>query len=303
MNKTLSLAALIALSLVTSSKNGISSDVKPFYLPLDEVIPKAMQKQTQQTKRNRTQGSALLADDLIDYSVFDSPVVNQYRGDCTAQAMGSAMDNVIKRTDASLETSQESFWNRYEEPSVFAAVKASTDFYIKTEYGWPFAWKTWRQPEEKSRFKVQKIVSHGNDANSLYEAMKQGAVGYWGGSVSQDMASCFKEISGTSKPTNGGHSVALVGARVKNGKLSFKVKQSWGPKCGDKGYQWLDVGSCDQPGSYCYFWSVWSVEDSAKKVVYKAEKPSLPDPTHTPKLGETTSFLIDGLEYSCKRVK
>lgn len=280
---------------------------KPFYLPLNDVLPKDFldkNKKTPKTKKIQ----ADLDDKEYILKQYDSPIITQYRGDCTAQGLSAASDNILGRYDFKEEDkiSQESLWARYKVYSAQSAIEAFSNYKVKREAAWPFGEATWKEPEEKSRFQLKSFTFLGSDHDLAYQAIRSGYPVYWAGSVSQGMASCYGEIGPNSPPTKGGHAVALVGTRVKNSGIQFLVKQSWGEGCGIKGYQWLPASTCEQPGAYCYYWKIESISDSVTDRSYTASHPNPPvgpSPSPSPTKLPDLSIIIEGVPFKCQRTQ
>lgn len=242
-----------------------ASKPKPFYLPLDEIIPVEEQNKIE---RKRTQKSiqtseGLGSDRTVDFSQFNTGIINQYRGDCTAQAMAGGMENKLRQSvDTSADVSQESLWAWYRQPSVYAAVNTAQKTWVKRESAWPFGARSFKLPEERGLYRADQIEYLGDYytpgiKQKIIASLDQRNPVYWGGSVNQDMASCFVNIRANVPQTNGGHSVPFTGYKVSKGVLWTKLKQSWGKNCGDGGYQWFNIDSC--ANGYCLFWSVKKV--------------------------------------------
>jgi hypothetical protein len=275
---------------------GVLETPKPFYLPIDQIIPKKKRLAVKMIKEMGDAGP----DRIVDFSNFDGPIITQYRGDCTAQGLSNTADNILRRNSYDLPdlVSQESLWDRYRVYSAEAAVKAWSSAYAKRESAWPFGKASWVLPEEKSRYRLAEIVDLDTDYYAALKAIDDGFPVYVAASVSQGMASCYKEIGPNSKPTSGGHAFQLAGARVKDGKISFLVHQTWGLGCGDYGYQWMPASTCDVSGAYCAFWKVTAIEDRAKGKTLSILPPSVPSPKPVPESLETT---IDGVKYQCTK--
>lgn len=272
---------------------------KPLYLPLHEIVPKEHQEKRKHKKKapeDKSQGavhsSALVSgetqaasnwglDRTVDYRKFDTPIITQYRGDCTAQGLAAATENLARRTDPTVDVSQESLWARYRVYSAWSALTAYHNNLIKREYAWPFGWRTWRLPEEKSRYQLIQYTDLEDDFSLAIQALDTGYPLYFARSVSRGEAGCLKVTPSTginAQPTQGGHATSIVGYRVIGGDLQFLIKQQWGTDCGDHGYQWISSATCTQPGAYCNFWKIESLVDKTAQKTYQltASKPVSP---------------------------
>jgi len=185
---------------------------------------------------------------------------------CTAFGLAALMENLLcDKQDLSIHH----IWSLYKVYSVDAASKAVPGTKITT-------WDKWKEGDNKPTpdyldFAKHKITSiteiNGktteDDINAVKISLDSGKPVYLGLSVPRDMASCFATIRPTTKITRGGHAVAVVGyqldPRVLGGGYLI-IKNSWGPDCGDAGYQYMAFSVCGLSGAYCYFYSVDKVE-------------------------------------------
>ena len=101
--------------------------------------------------------------------------------------------------------------------------------------------------------KIDEAVKALDRGHSVYIAMR----------VPADMVACKKVIGPDSRATHGAHALAIVGYQLDtaiSGGGYFILKNSWGPGCGDQGYQYLAFHNCERSDMYCKFWEIESVE-------------------------------------------
>ena len=292
----------------------VEKDINVFYLPVNEIIPGAdIKKKRQELKRrSKTQGAIKSEDfsDLvgldIDRTKYATPVISQNTGDCTTHGMATVVEGLLRmNTDPNADYSQRSLWSwQNKVANVEAARSAAMANFVKDEAGWPYG-KVMPLPEQAGRYKVLELDYLGNQdtkniGHKVAAAFKAGKLIYWGGSVSQDMASCYYDIRGTSSATDGGHSTGGLRLRVPDkSTMWMDVKNHWGKDCGINGFQRINLKSCDL--GYCYFYALGSVLDKKTGITTKAIPVDGPAPTPSPSVSPAViKQTIDGKPYECK---
>lgn len=288
-----------------SPKIGLPNGYVPFYEPIEKILPgkKDARKKTQ--KAMGINAKETFTDTKgVDYSKFDLPVLSQFRGDCTTHGMATVVENLVRRNaDPTADYSQASLWSwQNAVANVDAAISAAKGNYVKPEAGWPYG-KAMVIPQVAGRYKVTGISYLGDEntasiGKKIITALDNGLPIYWGGSVSKDMSACSAKIRPNTGHTSGGHSVGIIGYKVEQGELWMKLKNHWTAQCGEKGYQWLSLSSCQK--GYCLFYAVSEVEDKVTGKKISVVKPT-PSPTVTPTPSPSIiKQVIDGKTYECK---
>lgn len=292
----------------------VKKDINVFYLPVDEIIPGAnIQKKRQELKLKKKSQGAIKSEkftDLvgldIDRTKYATPVVSQNTGDCTTHGMATVVEGLLRlNTDPNADYSQRSLWSwQNKVANVEAARSAAMANFVKDEAGWPYG-KVMPLPEQAGRYKVLDLEYLGNQdtkniGHKVAAAFKAGKLIYWGGSVSQDMASCYYDIRGTSSATNGGHSTGGLRLQVPDeDTMWMSVKNHWGKDCGINGFQRINLKSCDL--GYCYFYALGSVLDRKTGITTKAIPVDGPAPTPSPSASPSViKQVINGKTYECK---
>lgn len=200
----------------------------------------------------------------VDLRFRDTPIKNQFGGTCTTFAMVGSMENLInKPTTAHL--SERHLWSRYQRAYVSLAFKAALKYKITEERYWP----------EKNKKPYKGYLNHAHtrltEYSKLYGSLKgtlrglrKGYPAYIAMRVPKDMSYCRKVIRGNSPLMSGaGHAIAIVGYVIDSdidGGGYFILKNSWGTKCGDKGYQYLSFKQCMNNNTGCLFYLIKGVE-------------------------------------------
>ncbi len=234
-----------------------------FIIPsLSEVIPKHMQ---QRLRNIPSQGEPSF-DGLKgkDLRYRDTPITSQLGARCSAYGLTASIENLLGAPQVS-KISESHLWSQYRTYSSLSAVDAAKRMAI-TEYAmWP---KERNSPypgwEAKAHTALKYITSIDDNVLNAVKALDEGRPVYLGVSVTTSMQSCVDVLDPDSPDTGGGHAVSISGygidKRVAGGGY-FIIKNSWGPDCGDKGYQYMPFNYCIRRGtSYCIMWDLQGVK-------------------------------------------
>lgn len=203
----------------------------------------------------------------IDNREFDQPIVNQWNGTCTAHATAAMMETLSSmKYKRPVNLSERDLWSRYKKYSAQAAIDAALENFIVPEKYWPHDLEKpkYNKHTKYGYAKISKSYYLGEDYKRLFFRMSQGETGKIAMAVPYSMANCDAVINPSSDPIEGaGHDIAISGILVgqKYGLIAI-IKNSWGEKCGDHGYQYLPLSICDNESYYCYFWSAYELEYS-----------------------------------------
>lgn len=229
-------------------------------IPIDKFIPADEQRILRKVAPTFKLGATPVLPKAVDLRKWDTPIRNQgQEGLCTAFAGVAAMEQLAK--DVGVDYSERDAWNMYQQYSCAAFVRALSAKKICDEKHWPY--QNTRAPYvgcalNRTHGKIRTTYLYNNiDAVKL--ALSKGLPVYVGMTVPQHMTTCGKTIPANSRPTSSGHALKISG--YEDGTVDYGIlKNSWGPKCGDKGYQYFAWAYCKQKGVYCQFWSFDGVE-------------------------------------------
>lgn len=201
----------------------------------------------------------------VDHREFDQPIVNQWNGTCTAHATSAMIETLsAMKYDKVVNISERDMWSKYKQYSAQAAMDAAYSNFIVPEKYWPHnSEKPKYNNHTKYGFaKISKAYYLGEDYKRLLFRMSQNESAKIAMAVPYSMANCDAVINPSSEPVEGaGHDIAISGVLIsqKYGPIAI-IKNSWGPDCGDHGYQYLPLSLCDDNNYYCYFWTAYELE-------------------------------------------
>jgi hypothetical protein len=234
-----------------------------FIIPsLSEVIPTHLQ---QRLRSIPSQGEPSF-DGLKgkDLRFRDTPIISQLGARCSAYGLTASIENLLGAPQVA-KISESHLWSLYRTYSSLSAVDAAKRMAI-TEYAmWPkerkYPYTGW---EAKAHTALKYITSIDDNVLNAVKALDEGRPVYLGVSVTTSMQSCVDVLDPESPDTGGGHAVSISGygidKRVAGGGY-FIIKNSWGPDCGDKGYQYMPFNYCIRRGSsYCIMWDLQGVK-------------------------------------------
>lgn len=203
----------------------------------------------------------------------DTPIKNQENGHCTAYSLAGIMENIINKDGkkAGLDLSDEHLFNLYNVYQMDAAVKAVSAQKICDEVDYTQKGKITQRCRDAAHARVLSYqqISQGQ----VEQALSEGNPVYFGLGVPRGMANCEKVIS-DEVVTNGGHAVSLVAYNSTSPVKYYTIKNSWGSRCGDGGYQHIRADYCQK--TWCYFYQINTVTSK-----YSAPAPT-PLPTAKP---------------------
>lgn len=199
--------------------------------------------------------------DGVDLRSRDLAAVSQWNGTCTAHGLVAAIENMAQNR---VKLSERHIWDEYQSYSCDTAIKtwSGTGKCIAKDECWEH---DYRAPLDKYLSKecchtyLKRTTYLDDSIQSAINALILERPVYLATSVSRSMLNCDTAISAKSSGTGGGHALAIVGYvfdKMIYGGGYFIIKNSWGDKCGDKGYQYLPFGHCQRQDFYCLFWSI-----------------------------------------------
>jgi hypothetical protein len=199
----------------------------------------------------------------VDLRACDTQIESQNTPWCTAFGFASILANMVcNHTRLSIHH----VWSFYQQYSVDAAANNAVKQKITVWDQWPESSrnpKTGYMDFAKHSLDGMKYIDAEDDIAHVLKVLDSGRPVYIGFSVPSDMASCYPIIRKTTKVSNGGHAVAIVGYgkdEKVGGGAYFIIKQSWGTECGDDGYQYMPVSVCLLDAMYCEFYEPTSVK-------------------------------------------
>lgn len=198
----------------------------------------------------------------VDLRYRDTEVKKQFGGTCTAFGLLGAMENLL---GGKVDLSERHFWSEYHDADCESALKsASTSWGVVDLDWWPDSQtRPYYGYMDQPWYKLTKYESLDADVSKAVASLGAGNPVYIAVSTPTDMLNCPVNIDPNSGPyKDSGHALAVVGYELDPaipGGGSFLLKNSWGPGCGDKGYQWYPFNLCTKAGMYCEFWSIQGV--------------------------------------------
>ncbi len=234
---------------------------------LDVISEEEFFKGVKITKVNSTEKSVkefeLGSSDLRE---FDTPVVSQWGGTCTAHGIAAGIENALK---GKVNLSERHVWSKYKRYSCESAIKAwdGGKACITEAAKWPNGnirpYSGYLDSKNCYSY-LLKTKYINNDIQQMIDNLKKGLPVYIGMSVTKSMLNCDTALNPNSATTGGGHALSVVGHVVSPkvpGGGYFIVKNSWGADCGDKGYQYIPFNYCNiRQDMYCIMWSIVSVK-------------------------------------------
>jgi hypothetical protein len=200
----------------------------------------------------------------VDLRGRDTPVKQQVGPLCTAWALTGVMENALggvdTKTGKPLDLSEKHLWSYYGVYSAAEAIYNATQSKITEEEYWPSNNKNpFKGYLGAARTELLSYRFMGESVKKSLEALDRGNPVYVGMRVPADMSDRVAVVGPNSTATSGGHALAIVGyqldASIKGGGY-FIMKNSWGAKIGDHGYQYVSFYNCMRSDMYCYFWEV-----------------------------------------------
>lgn len=200
----------------------------------------------------------------VDLRHRDTPIKKQVGPRCTAWGLVGVMENFLGGVDAAngrtLDLSEKHLWSYYSVYSAAEAIYNATQSKVTEEEYWP---SQSNNPIKgymaAARTELASYRFFGESVRKALEALDRGNPVYVGMRVPSDMGDRLAVIRPDSVATNGGHALGIVGYRldpaIKGGGY-FIMRNSWGAKAGDNGYQYMSFYNCMRSDMYCYFWEI-----------------------------------------------
>lgn len=202
-------------------------------------------------------------DSEVELKQFDTPVVSQFGGTCSAFATAAAMENVLAQKSQPKNLSERHLWSLYETYDAWYAVEAAEKNLVTEEKYWPINGgrdPAFRDYASTRITKSQEFEYNWKPALQALSMHKKPLV--MAMQVPTDLANCRGMIRSTSGYTRGEHVVSAVGYQLDDavpGGGYFIIKNSWGPDCGNGGYHYYPFSLCERDDLYCYFIQVQEV--------------------------------------------
>lgn len=177
----------------------------------------------------------------VDRSNCDNPAISQCGGTCTSHGITNAMDNLLCKPSKQ-DSSNQHLWSKYKQYSTWTGIKAAAKVKICESKYYPNCGKKNSECEKNSHIGLKSWKYLGNNIDSAIEALNNGHPLVYSGKVTKSWAKCDAVLNPNSSGTSGGHAVAIVGYSTDPeiiGGGYFKTLNSWGRRCGDRGYQYL----------------------------------------------------------------
>jgi C1A family cysteine protease len=248
----LSAMSLMFLLSVTSRASGA-----PF-MTTGEIV-----SQLQTTNRAPASAGVSLNQNDVDLRAFDSPVDSQFGGTCSAFAVASAMDNVLKAHGISKAVSKRYLWSTYSNYDMDVAVKAASQYDLVEYQYWPTNGPRAADYRDHMSIKMTQSIGHEYNLEGALRGLDQNHPIVMAVQVPADLSNCKPTVSAISSRTKGQHVMAVVGYHLDEkvpGGGYLIAKNSWGNKCGDQGYHYYPFALCKRKDLYCYFTEVIGVQ-------------------------------------------
>lgn len=267
-------------------------------VPMVELLPPGeMLKLDSGLEKSLVTGVPKDAPKEVDLRHRSTVIKSQDNGKCTSYGLTAGLESTLQkdRLIPNLDLSEWHLWSYYRQYSAIAAlgvfkneknrVGDEVDF---PQYGVP---KKSLQPHTR----LVKSTYIGNDEGLMVKALMEGKVVYLAMSTPRQMLSCNKIINASTSFSNGGHAILIEGYILDEQRNPLGIiKNSWGSRCGDKGYQYMDMKVCHKSSGYCSMWVIDEVESNLLSGVPskpgEVPKPS-PAPLPRPELKQVCKRL------------
>lgn len=200
--------------------------------------------------------------DLREYA--NETILNQFGGTCTAHAITAVTEiaSCTKKNVCGVKLSERHAWSLYKKYSSDVAIQALLKNRIVENKYWP-------HKDEKSKYKnlseLAKVklesVYKLNTEKVILEFLANKSPVNLAMTVPSGMLNCSPVIKKTSKATDGGHAIAVVGYHhsERHGTILI-IRNSWGKSCGDGGYQYMQLDVCKNKDFYCSFHGIDNID-------------------------------------------
>lgn len=206
----------------------------------------------------------------VDLRNFDCEIEEQEGPRCTAWALSHAMSNMItQKTGEKSDLSEAHVWSKYGKYSCAAAITALSKIENRVcdEMYWPSVGSNRKSGIEKNKHAWVKSYRYiGNNVIKMQDALAQGKVVYLAAQVPADMSAGRAVIRPDSKATSGGHALVIVGYKRDDsvpGGIYAILKNSWGKRTGDLGYQYFPIAYYAQRRDM--YVQMWVLEEVASE--------------------------------------
>jgi hypothetical protein len=246
-----------------------------FFTSIEQVIGTDNINESDFNSRNKSNFPEDWGEDrIVILKDKDTPVKRQWNGTCTSFATIAAMENKL---GGKVELSERSLWDYYGKFSTGMAIKAANNNFILEEKYWPQGQSRINDEVEKlGRYRVAKFSNLKTNYLSVVQAIDKGNPCVVGLSTPKDLAKGHKQVEASSKVSKkGGHAMCVSGYKVENGKCYFLVKNSWGTRFGDNGYQYIAFELYrSKRKRYCYFWEIEELEKTTPETKFAGKDDS-----------------------------
>lgn len=252
-------------------------------VPLDKFLPN---RNAEKVKLQQAPINVKALPASVDLRSRDTSIKNQGSYPyCTAFAGVAAIENMMQAKGAvyGLDLSEWDAFFLYGQYSCEAFIKALTKTYICDEKEYPQGGKQSANCIPRRYAKIATQIAIGDNADAMRAALARGSVVYIGMATPNDMLSCKAVISPNTTAADGGHALLISGYDTQGTETIGMIKNSWGPKCGDKGYQYMPMSLCRKAGFYCTAWEIAAVD-------IKGLTPT-PTPTKVPTVKPTPTVI------------
>jgi len=200
----------------------------------------------------------------VDLRLRDTAPKSQDNGKCTAYALTAAMESLLQSQGPvpGLDLSDWHTWSYYRQYSAIAAIKALSkpSATVTDEKYYPQFGSLKKGVSGLYGPITSKYL--GDDSGAMVQSLIDGHPVYLALSTPKQMLACNKIIN-QGAASRGGHAVLIVGYILdEKGAPYAIIKNSWGAKCGDHGYQYMAMALCKKKGYYCSMWAIESVVQS-----------------------------------------
>jgi C1A family cysteine protease len=215
-----------------------------------------------QAMKGKMMAQAFTGKGSVDLRDQSTEIVDQFGGTCTAHGLTAAIETTIGKPHQKL--SERHVWSGYKQYSCDAAIErwSGTKSCVTLDSAWPHdnvhPYKGYLDSDNCYSFLVS-TTSIDDDLQKMINALDIGHAVYLGIGVTKSLMNCDVALDPNSAAVSGGHALDIVGykldASVAGGGY-FIIKQSWGPDCGDHGYQYVPFNYCQRSDLYCVLWSI-----------------------------------------------
>jgi hypothetical protein len=255
----LSLALFFQIVLFPQASADEVSEQMKLLIPVDEAIPKDVQKRIDAKRRlrglNAQDEVPQNIPDEVDWRWRDSEIQRQPGNTCTAFALTASMENLLS---GQVKLSENHLWSLYRKYHPAPAIEAASKNYITFEEYWPIQnSKPYGGYQENASYYLTSSQYLEDNISSALVALASGSVVYLSFVMTKDTMKCHVRPSPNSPAVDGGHAVEVVGYHRSENR--FIVKNSWGKDCGENGYFYLPFEYCQRNGMYCLMYAINSV--------------------------------------------